>query len=437
MATTITPTIVNLNTIVTEAPTPSQLQQSGAIVSTGGTTLTTGTYQHCGQLSAVQSILASTLVITSLAWSANVVTATVASTAPLSTAQQFTVTIAGASPAGYNGTFTATVTSATTFTYPLPGSNPGAETVPGTYTPLGSAEINNQATTFFAQGGTVGVYVLELGSVATASAGITALQTWITNNPNVFYAYLVSKFWDGAALNTMAANYESPNGKTYFFTTTTTGTMTDYAANKAIFGVVPSPTAAATEFQAAAPFYQWLVNNPSAASPAAPMAFRYMFGVTPYPPNGNSASINSILTAYANLIFTGAEGGISTASLFRGTTMDGEQAMWWYSVDWFQIQIKQQMAAAIINGSNQNPPLLYNQAGINSLLAVAQNICNSGVSFGLALSATVTATPFWTYVQQNPSNYNAGIYNGFALTLVPQTGFQSIQFNIDAVQFAI
>ena len=39
MATTITPTIVTINTVVTEAPLPSQLQQSAIIVSCGGTTL--------------------------------------------------------------------------------------------------------------------------------------------------------------------------------------------------------------------------------------------------------------------------------------------------------------------------------------------------------------------------------------------------------------
>ena len=47
MAQTITTRIVNVNATVTRAPVPSQLQQSGALVSVGGTTLTPGTYEYC------------------------------------------------------------------------------------------------------------------------------------------------------------------------------------------------------------------------------------------------------------------------------------------------------------------------------------------------------------------------------------------------------
>lgn len=436
MATTITPTIVNLSVTETVASAPSQLQQSGAIVSCGGTTLATGAYQFCGTLSAVTSLLATPLAISSLTWASNTVTATVAAVG-LSTGETFTVTITGAVPSGYNGTFVATVTSATTFTYAL-ASNPGSETTPGTYTQPYSAFVNNVATTFFAQGSAVGLYVLELGAETSASLGITALQTWITanSNPQVFYAYLTPKSWDGAALNTMTGNYSSPNGRTYFFGTTTPATITDYTANKAIYATAESPTKASTEHQAAVMFYQWLANSPSAATPVGPMAFRYVYGVTPWAQTGNATAINTVLTNYGNLVLTGAEGGISNACIFKGTTMDGFQAMWWYGVDWVAIQIKQALANAIINGSNQGIPLIYNQSGINALLSVAQGVCNSAVAFQLVEAASVTATPFSQYVAQNPSDYQNGIYNGFSCTVVGQNGFLTLTFKVDATQFA-
>lgn len=440
MAQTITPTIVTVNTIVTRAPAPSQLQQSGAIVSTGGTTLATGTYQYCGTLSAVTSILSAPLALSGMVWSTGVVTATAAVALTLSTGQMFTTTISGATPAAYNGTYTATVTGASTFTFALT-PNPGTATVPGTYLPANAGFISNSATTFFAQGNAVGVYVLELGAQQTAAAGITALQTWITGNssPQVFYSYLLPASWDAssaAALNTMTSNYSSPSGQTYFFVTTTTANVAGYGPNKAVQAYVPSPTQASTEHQAAAAFYQWLVNLPGSSNPLAPMAYRYVFGVTPWSQVGNATPINTVLSAFGNLILTGAEGGISTAAVFKGTTMDGEQASWWYGIDWFRIQVKQALAAAVLNGSNQNPPLLYNQAGINSLLAVAQNVGNSAVAFGCALSAVITAVPFATYTTQNPNDYNSGIYNGFSATVVGQNGFLTLTFDLDAVQFA-
>jgi hypothetical protein len=439
MAQTITPTIVTVNTTVVQAPAVSQLQQSGAIVSTGGTTLTTGSYQYCGTLSQGTAILAAPLPITSIAWASSVATVTAAAPLTLSTGQTFTTTIAGAVPAGYNGTVTATVTGASTFTYPL-SVNPGTETTPGTYTPNGSGFVNNALTTFFAQGGSVGVYVLELGPVATAAAGITALQTWITANsaPQTFYAYLLPASWDSssaAALNTMTANYESPSGQTYFFVTSTVSNVPTYSGNKAVFALVPSPTQARTEHQASAAFYQWLVNKPGPASQLAPMAYRYAFGVTPWLQQGNATSINTVLSADGNVILTGAEGGVSTATLFKGTLMDGEQGAWWYGVDWFRIQVKQALANAIINGSNSNPPLLYNQQGINHLLGVAQQVGNSAVSFGCAQSVIVSAVSFTDYTTANPADYNAGIYNGFSAVLVGVSGFLTLTFNLEATQF--
>ena len=143
-----------------------------------------------------------------------------------------------------------------------------------------------------------------------------------------------------------------------------------------------------------------------------------------------------VLSAYGNYVGTGSEGGISLALIRNGTTMDGTQFMWWYGVDWVAIQVKQALAAAVINGSNQNPPLVYNQAGINALLAVAQDVCNTAVQFQLVNSATVTAQSFATYTAQNPSNYQAGIYGGFACTIVGQNGFLTLTFDIDATQFA-
>lgn len=440
MATTITPTIVTVNTTVTVAPTPSQLQQSGAIVSTGGTTLATGSYQYCGTLSQVTSILSAPLALTGMVWASGTVTATTSAALSLSTGQTFTTTISGATPAAYNGTYAATVTGANTFTFTLT-PNPGTETVPGTYSPNNAGFVTNAATTYFAQGTSVGVYVLELGAQTTAAAAITALQTWITANsaPQVFYSYLLPASWDSAssaALNTMTSNYDSPSGQTYFFVTTTTSNITAYTGNKAVIATVPSPTQASTEHQASTLFYQWLVNNPSSANPLAPMSYRYVFGVTPWSQVANATAINTVLSAYGNLILTGAEGGISNACIFKGTTMDGEQAAWWYGVDWFRIQVKQILANTIINGSNSNPPLIYNQPGINTLQATAQNTGNSAVSFNCALSVVVTAVPFFTYTQANPTNYNAGIYNGLAATMVGTSAFLTITFDLDALQFA-
>ena len=445
MPNTITPEIVTLNVHVTEAPTASELQQSGALISVGGTTLATNAYQFCGSLAAVQALL--------------------------STAGNF-------------------------------------------------VELTNMATTFFAQGTQNGVYVLELGANAIVVDQVSALKTWLTNNPGVFYGFLTPADWDldavnigsvlitnggsgyttapavtfsaptgsngiqatgtanisggavisvtitnpgaypdqavptvtfaaptsgttatGTAsmvntLNTLAGDYANDTAQTYFFGTTTSASITQYTTNKSMFCFADSPTAPSTEFSCAFPFYQWLVNNPGAANPLAPMQYRFGYGVTPWPSTGYTAEINTILTAYGNLITTGSEGGISTAILQKGTFMSGDQMSWWYGMDWFEINANLDLSNEIINGANSNPPLIYNQHGINTLLSLANELVDTAISFNCLLSGSVSATSFYTYSQQNPADYKAGIYNGLLATVVGINGFTTITFNINALQFA-
>lgn len=441
MANTQTPQIVNLNTIVTRASVPSQLQRSGALISLGGTSLTAGTYQFCGLLSDLTSILSASgnyqeltnmgetffaqgqangfyvlelgtavgvdaqiaLLQTWLAANPGIFYAFLVPAAWDYSQDEVGSAVIMAGGTGY--------TSAPTVVFSAPTS--------GT-TAAGTAVIQN--------GKVVAITITNPGS------GYTAAPTITFSGGGGSGAAATAKL--ACAMDILAANYASPTSKTYFFVTTSQANIANYAGTKSVLAFVPSPTAPSTEFGAAAFFYQWLVNSPSASNKLAPMAYRYLFGVTPWPLSGQSAAINAILTANGNIILTGAEGGISNACIFKGLLMDGSQASWWYGIDWFQVHAKQDLAAAIINGSNSNPPLLYDQPGINTLLGVASNDGSSAVSFGCALSVSVIAVDFNTYTTQNPNDYQAGIYNGLAATVVGQNGFLTITFNIDAVQFA-
>jgi hypothetical protein len=374
MALTINPTIVNLTAEVTPAPAPSQLQQSGAVISVHATTsLATSAYQYYSTESAALAALSSST---------------------------------------------------------------------GNY-----LEVTKMIQTFFAQSSasnsSIGVSILELGNQTTPALAITALGAWLASNPNVFYALLTPATWDTTTslnLNTVASNYSSPTSKTYLFGTTTQAHLTNYqATNKALFMTVNSPSAGGSEFQAAAPFYQWLVNDPGNPNPAAPMAYRFLYGVTPWSLVNNQTAIDTILSDYGNIVYPCAEGGISNAGLWQGRTIDGNQSMFWYAVDWVQIQCKLQLANAIINAANSASPILYNQAGINQLKAIIDDILNDGVTNGLLLGAPYSfsmAQSFASYTTANPANYAAGIYKGFSVTITPQTGFLSITVNIDATSFA-
>ena len=63
---------------------------------------------------------------------------------------------------GYNGLYVCTVTGPSTVTYAVTTS-PGATTVVGTAQWYSAIELSQMATTYFAQGNMMGVWVLELG----------------------------------------------------------------------------------------------------------------------------------------------------------------------------------------------------------------------------------------------------------------------------------
>ena len=460
-------TIVTVNVSLTVAPTPSTLQRTGAFISQGATTLPAGTFSLLTQASDLTAILTGAKAITSMVLSAGVVTVTTTAPHGFTTSDTIPMVIAGVTPAAYNGVFTVTVTGASTFTYPLGGS-PGSVTVQGKYTVEDVSELVAMNNTFFGQGTSISVYVLELGA-GNAADGVTALNTFITANPNWAYSYLVPRGWAAEPTYlTFLAVFEASTAKTYFFTTATLANYGSFSPlMKCVVLTVESPavaaaalTATATEFTAASEFWVTLHYNPSTTNKVTPTAFSYVYGVTPYPTFNNSALLATLKAAAVNYIGTGAEGGISNAMILWGTTLDGNDFTYWYSIDWAQINCDLNLSNAIINGSN-NPlnPLYFNQDGINRLQQVVASTMNNGISYGLVLNPVVqtsldgaalvnalnsgtyagktlvNAVPFFAYTQSNPGDYKIGKYAGLSVSYTTTRGFVQILFNLNVSQF--
>src|SRR5487761_1130090 len=104
--------IVTVNVSVTKAPAPVTLQQTGAIISQGATTLGTDAYQILEEASDLTAILAAALSAASATWVTNVVTVTASAPLPahLPVGAEFVTTLAGFAPVALNKQFLATVT---------------------------------------------------------------------------------------------------------------------------------------------------------------------------------------------------------------------------------------------------------------------------------------------------------------------------------------
>lgn len=456
----MTNNIVVVNVSQTQAPTPSTLQKTGAFISQGGTTTAAGVQSLITQMSDLTAILAPALAITSMSWASSLVTVITAAPHGFANGSTLWVTITGAVPTAYNGNWLVTVTTNSHFTFALV-SNPGSETTPGTYQVTSAAELQQMGTTFFAQGSGLAVYVNELGYGSPAQ-GVTALNTWIAANPNVYYSHLVPREWaNEPTYLTFLARFENLTSKVFFFTAMTNANYTTFTSlMNCVQGVVEYTTLPATEFSTAAPFWVTLNYSPSSTNKVPPLSNAFLQDVTPWPTAGNNALFNAWQAAGANWVSTGAEGGISNTLIKQGTMMDGRSFNYWYSVDWNQITVARDIANAVINGSN-NPqnPLYNNQDGINRLQAVGAGTLSRGVEYGLNFgkvvqtaldSATfnakfnngdfagqtvINAIPFVAYNKANPSDYRNGLYSGFSVVMTPLLGFTQIVFNINVTDF--
>lgn len=234
--------VVQVNLSIQVAPLPDLLQKTGAFISQGGTILAPGVSQLLTQPSVLTPFLVSPAAIASITYGGG--NAQVSTVNPLPSGYNVNdtvnLTIAGVLPAGYNGNYPCTITSSNSFEYALPVS-PGATTALGTWVNAEANSLVQRATTFFAQGAAQSVYVLELGP-GTATEGVNALSAFITANPNVYYSYLVPRFWDAnTALLSLIPTFEGTAAKTYFFVTTTLATYQLYAGMKSAVCLIEAP----------------------------------------------------------------------------------------------------------------------------------------------------------------------------------------------------
>jgi hypothetical protein len=245
------PAIVTVNVSVTEAPSPDTLQQTGAMLSQGGTNTSPGTKTLLTNSASLTPFLTVAKAVTSIAQSAGV--ATVTTTAPhgFPTNDVIHIVIAGANQSAYNGGFFCTITGASTFTFLVPSGTTTPATGTITYIPGSAVAITEMNNTFWAQGSNTPAYVLELGNGSVAE-GVAFLQAWIANNPPGiaqgnsfwgFYSFLVPRTWDAnPAFLAFLAGFESTTALEYFWVTTTLSTYTQYTAQmKCVKALIEAP----------------------------------------------------------------------------------------------------------------------------------------------------------------------------------------------------
>src|ERR1700721_207474 len=115
--------ITKVNVFEQLAPTPNQLQRTGALVSQGGTTLAKNTYSLLTSPASLTPLSPSPLSLTGITQTGGLATAVCAANHGFTISDTVFLTISGAtgSTTAYNGTFLCTITTVADFTFAVPG----------------------------------------------------------------------------------------------------------------------------------------------------------------------------------------------------------------------------------------------------------------------------------------------------------------------------
>ncbi|PHI31162.1 hypothetical protein [Budvicia aquatica] len=421
--------IVEVNVSQTVGMMPSKLQQTGALLSMGGSNLPAGSIELITQFSELLDL--ASLPIEEVTIGYHSMTLTIGASLPYhyQDGDTIEVSLSGFSPAVYNGAYLAMVELPNKLRVTVPIELPDVVILGNIQIP-DSAELLAMGRTFFAQGSKQSVYVYEMGA-GDVDVKVQELEMYISDPSIRFYAYLVPKSWDrNEKFIQLAKNYSANTSMLYFFVTTQ-GPGNPYNGIKSVIVMAEEYVTPYSECSIASMMWAFISASPSDINKVAPMAFRYLIGVTKKSEKGSylaALNANNI-----NYVGTGAEGGISNTVLFKGVGCDGNDLTYWYSVDWIQINAHMALANEVINGSN-NPinPLYYNQDGINRLQNRAQSVFNTGVIYGLVNgNPQVGAVSFREYSINNPNDYALGRYAGLSAEYTPMRGFIKVIFNIN------
>ncbi|MXV44325.1 hypothetical protein GS501_04600 [Saccharibacter sp. 17.LH.SD] len=409
------PQIVTINESVTRGAMPNLLQQKACLISLGATSIPVGQAAEVTSLSDVMALLS-----------------------PLAT-----VNIKGGSENGQpiaHGTID-----------PTDGTPEVDDMIRSTSgNKAAMAELQAMAQSWFANT-RAGFWILELGPISTTAIE-APLSAFIATYPQSFYAYVLPRgATHDANLPAFFANQSNSDARGYFFLCGDADSykllLVNGQGQKSVFygaeyvgSAVTNGTSAATltqEHLASAVAAQFCSARPSGLNRLAPMNFRQLVGITPWPEAGHSTVFAEMKRNNVGFAGTASEGGIAGSILFWGTLLNGDTLTGWYGADWCSITLERQLANVLIEGSQPGQrPLIYNQEGISRLTARAQQTLDGAVISGCILAQyTLTATDFGTYIAANPSDYTTGTYNGLAATIVPIRGFTSLTFNL-AIDFS-
>lgn len=312
-----------------------------------------------------------------------------------------------------------------------------------------SSESGKFASSFFAQekAGDKIFYVVEVGSSGGVDAKLKKVEAFIDKGTfNAWMYVLPSTLLNDAYLKTLLTKYSNTTSQTYFmgtldnlpdsstwFNSYGKGQKSLWAnynnlsdSNASINGVMAGIMASAS----------YDISSGNRMSP-------FNHKRTPNQANVLSkADVTSITNAPAN--FCGLVSGEKCA--LNGRFADGKEFSYWFSGDSIQNIVTGEMNKLVVDSANiPNSPLTFNNLGISiaeGRIITALESCQAlgyidtfgsmqdPVSKRILNQGSIASIDAETFITQNPTKYESGIYDGFSAFIRIQRYIAQIQFNV-------
>lgn len=303
---------------------------------------------------------------------------------------------------------------------------------------------------YFANNSNGTVNVFEAGAVVDSDPtdNIGVLSDFITAGISLCYWYVCPEiFYGNAAFVTLMSGLSGYTDATYFAfmitygeTPTSSTDFADVVGYKAAFAVYPTESTDTATVGEMAGIVGSSKYDISSSNKLTMLQWKKLA----------NADAEDLTTSFQTDLVNNAVNFVGTKIgynvIFNGRYLDNTAFDYWYAWDKIMLDLQTALETAMYNSSNTPSAVIqYNQNGINKLLNIINNVLNTGIKEGTitAFSETVDdtgtvmentgtflATDFQTYKSDYPSNYAAGIYDGFSGYIEIGKFFRKVTLNI-------
>jgi len=346
-------------------------------------------------------------------------------------------------PVTYNNNWDSVVTDSNTFVF-APATDLGAIITKGKVLDLDAEILRKMKVSFFGQKTGLRVSILECGA-GTISDGVSALESYLLDNPLRHHAIVLPNNWDIAATATMTFTHsDSLNDFGVFFMPVSSyENQALFVGQKQVSLCSESNNAGHDEYLAAAAAALFVYQTATPQNKLATFTYADLTGFTPYSFVSQNDTVKKEFDSRGIMyVVDQSEGGSANACVYNGVCQGKDDFGNWIDLSsiWaknYMIVTLDKAFAKFLFDNRTNPDMRFSlndsggQLAIRQTVSVAQSQINNFADSGVCEPATVQFIEYFRWKAANPALQAAkDLSNNLSVTTSVARGLFKITFNL-------